>query len=499
MVGRIVHIVTMANSKNSQFSEETVHAMFGHEAAENEKPERLREYYFVSQAYDRVTADLPLRILVGQKGIGKSALFAVAQSEDGARGSVSISIRPDDVAEVQNEGADFNKKIAEWKEGLFRIVERIILERAGASVSNTNAALKKGGRFLSLLKSSTKPYLLNKVDLDPLAKAFAENFLKTNRLTVYIDDLDRGWQGAKTDVNRLSALLSALRDLSSANDGLRFRVALRSDVYFAVRTSDESTDKLEGSVVWHSWSNHQILTLLIKRLLTYFGEPFDEAELLAATQARLAEHLHKVMVPTFRGQGKWQNVPIHRVLMTMVRQRPRDMVKLCTLAARHASQNGRDLIATEDFRAIFEDYSQGRIQDAINEHRSELPEIERLIMGMKPTRRTYVASESYLFKTDQLLERMKNLISQGTFRFASGKEATARELAAFLYKIDFLIARKDTDNEIHRRYFEQSRYLSSKFADFGYDWEVHPAYRWALQPDNISRLFNDIQPTTDGD
>ncbi|QHN02779.1 hypothetical protein FTO74_04875 [Granulicella sp. WH15] len=116
---------------------------------------------------------------------------------------------------------------------------------------------------------------------------------------------------------------------------------------------------------------------------------------------------------------------------------------------------------------------------------------------MKPTKRTHVASESYFFTTDRLLERLKNLISQGSFKFASGKLATPRELAAFLYKIDFLIARKDSATGISRRYFEQSRYLSSAFADFGYAWEIHPAYRWALQPDNVERLFDDIQPTVD--
>ena len=218
---------------------------------------------------------------------------------------------------------------------------------------------------------------------------------------------------------------------------------------------------------------------------------------MTTRQATLAEHLHKVMVPVFRGQGKWRDVPIHRVLMTMVRQRPRDIVKLCTLAARQAYQNDRDLITTEDFRSVFEEYSQGRIQDAINEHRSELPEIERLIVGMKPAKRTQSALESYSFKTDKLLEKLKNLSSQGIFRFATGKEATPKQLAAFLYKIDFLVARKDLPTEIHRKYFEQSRYLSSEFADFGYDWEIHPAYRWALQPDNIARLFDEIELATD--
>ncbi len=483
--------------KKSIFSDENIQAMFGHEAAENERPERLRQYYFKSQTYDRVTADLPLRILVGQKGIGKSALFAVAQAEDLELGSISLSIRPDDVSSVSSDDSDFNKKITEWKVGLFKIIQRLILEQVGATPDSNKYIPAKTGKFLALLKDSTKPYLSSKVDLDQSERTFAEAFLRTNRLTIYIDDLDRGWQGAKPDVHRLSALLSALRDLSTANDGLRFRVALRSDVYFAIRTSDESTDKLEGSVVWQSWTNHEILVLLVKRLLTYFEADFDEQELVNRRQSKLAEELYRVMVPVFRGQGKWFDVPIHRVLMTMVRQRPRDIVKLCTLAARQAYKNDRDLIITEDFRAVFEEYSQGRIQDAINEHRSELPDIERLIVGMKPTKRTSSALESYLFKTDKLFEKLRNLSSQGTFRFATGKEATPKQLAAFLYKIDFLIARKDLPTEIHRKYFEQSRYLSSEFADFGYDWEIHPAYRWALQPDNIAKLFDEIEPSVE--
>jgi hypothetical protein len=46
---------------------------------------------------------------------------------------------------------------------------------------------------------------------------------------------------------------------------------------------------------------------------------------------------------------------------------------------------------------------------------------------------------------------------------------------------------------IERKYFEESRYLSSKFVDFGFDWEVHPAYRWALQPDNLSDVFTQMK------
>ena len=57
-------------------------------------------------------------------------------------------------------------------------------------------------------------------------------------------------------------MLNAVRDLISENPLMRFRISLRSDVYYLVRTSDESTDKIEGSVIWQSWTNHEILVLL---------------------------------------------------------------------------------------------------------------------------------------------------------------------------------------------------------------------------------------------
>lgn len=64
------------------FEEYELQRLFGHEAAEDEDPTRLREYYFKGKAYSQVVNDLPLRIVVGHKGVGKSALFQVAINDE---------------------------------------------------------------------------------------------------------------------------------------------------------------------------------------------------------------------------------------------------------------------------------------------------------------------------------------------------------------------------------------------------------------------------------
>ncbi len=54
----------MTNKMKLTFSEKEIQRLFGHEAAEDEDPARLREYYFKSDTYDQINTDLPLRILV---------------------------------------------------------------------------------------------------------------------------------------------------------------------------------------------------------------------------------------------------------------------------------------------------------------------------------------------------------------------------------------------------------------------------------------------------
>jgi hypothetical protein len=96
-----------------------------------------------------------------------------------------------------------------------------------------------------------------------------------------------------------------------------------------------------------------------------------------------------------------------------------------------------------------------------------------------------------------LLKKLKSIVERGIFKFSSGKTASIKELASFLYKINFLTARKESKEGIERKYFEENRYLTSQFADFGYDWEVHPAYRWALQPDNQNSIWKELELSRD--
>ena len=113
---------------NLTFDDLTIQALFGFEDAESESPSRLKEYFLKKDTYERVTAELPMRILVGHKGTGKSALFRVAKMEDEDKGNLPILIKPDDIAELGLEQDNFLIKVRQWKLGLTKIISEKVFE-----------------------------------------------------------------------------------------------------------------------------------------------------------------------------------------------------------------------------------------------------------------------------------------------------------------------------------------------------------------------------------
>lgn len=478
-----------------KFTEECIQQIFGPEAAEDESIDRLRSYYFKNDVYEKIHNDLPLRILVGHKGIGKSATFKISFAENECKKRIVVWIKPDDIIELCQNNNNLLQMIRDWKKGLSSIIFNKVLENVGIQQeASFGEDLNRFGKIITRLSEIFKKQIDDKLSTDTIKLDVIKSYLATNKIFVYIDDLDRGWSGHFEGIQRISALLNAARDLTNENPGLCFRISLRSDVYFLVRTSDESTDKIEGSVIWYSWTQHEILCMLAKRIQLYRGKPISDKQLQKLPQFKIAEYYTGIFEDVFEGRGKWNNVPTYKVLASMIRRRPRDLVKLCTMAARSAYEDDKQTITTYNWIDNFDRYSQERIQDTINEYKSELPDIERLLLGMKPSNRERQAGNQFIYTSEELLKKIEIIQGKEEFVFSKGTKATFQELAAFLYKINFLVARKRTDDnrKIDRKYFEEQKYLSNHFVDFGYQWEVHPAFRWALYPDAGINIYDTL-------
>ena len=110
------------------FSDDEIAQMFGTEAAEDEPEDRFRQYFISNKAYENLIADLPLRILVGHKGVGKSALLTRARMRDLDENKLAIWVKPGDVESIfrRNDSTveHFTALVEYWKEGLPKIITR---------------------------------------------------------------------------------------------------------------------------------------------------------------------------------------------------------------------------------------------------------------------------------------------------------------------------------------------------------------------------------------
>ena len=88
----------------------------------------------------------------------------------------------------------------------------------------------------------------------------------------------------------------------------------------------------------------------------------------------------------------------------------------------------------------------------------------------------------------ELQNKVKNITERHKFYFFEQKRpASERELMQFMYKIGFITARRQLPTgKIVRHFSEEQNYVCSTFSDSGYDWEIHPAYRWALNPSDTN-------------
>lgn len=175
------------------FTEENIAVLFGHEAAEDEDLQRLKGYYFKGNVYDQVANELPLRILVGHKGIGKSALFHVAMAEDEQKGRLSLLIKPDDIAGIGDSETDFLKLIREWKAGISEIIAKKAITSFGLLHEGWRSKLNEyGGKLIDYLQTTFRAD--EYASLGQTQKLIVGDFLKNGKIFVYLDDLDRGWK-----------------------------------------------------------------------------------------------------------------------------------------------------------------------------------------------------------------------------------------------------------------------------------------------------------------
>lgn len=301
---------------------------------------------------------------------------------------------------------------------------------------------------------------------------------------VLIDDLDATFQSTDSECLSLSTFFSACRYLTQDVLGVSFRVTMRSDVWPTIRRFDESLDKLEQYVSELTWSPDEFRTLLYKRIesqskVNSFEVPEKQ---FGESDERYEERILKML---FVERVEWgeKNVQSYKVIHTLSYERPRWAIQLCKLAQSSAIRKRRSVISKEEIDDVWGDYGSKRIADLVAEHKHQCKQIEELITAFRGSDRR--------FSREELLVFVKNKITNHLALFIDSKKAnTQLEVAHFLFRIGFLVARSDesSGNYEHYGFRAMPDLLSSRTDnDFNMKWEIHPCYRQALDIKKINQ------------
>lgn len=474
---------------------------FGNEAGDDATPEELASY-FVEQDGFKSQLDTNKRIFIStaRKGVGKSALikhlaFTIQEKYPDA---LVIRCRGSDLAreafKLTTSLSTPNDHIRDWMVRICALVNREIAKKIGFALTDDQITLVESAELDGYKNRNIVSCLTSRFEglLDKLSakKEEVKNHIeilkrvKAPSVFLLIDDLDATFQNTESECLDLSTFFSACRYLTQDISGINFRLTMRSDVWPTIRRYDESLDKLEQYVHEIEWTADEFRTLLYKRIESQSKTNGFEMPVRRADES-IGKYEERVLQLLFVDRVEWgqKNVHSYKVIYTLSYQRPRWAVQLCKLSQKNALQKHRKVISKEDIDDVWGDYGAKRIADLVAEHKHQCKQIEELITAFRGTDR--------LVTRDELLTFIRNKIFNHIAVYIDSKKATTQiEVAKFLFRIGFLVARSedDTGNYEHYTFREMPDLLSSRTDnDFNMKWEIHPCYRQALDIKKIDQ------------
>lgn len=473
---------------------------FGNEAGDDVEFAELIKYFHEQPQFSAMLRDdRRLMVASARKGVGKSALLRWAEGKirQERPQDIVIRLRGADLARgrfgVNVTASSFpNDRMRDWLVRLCALANRAIAQRIGWAgtddkITLIEAAELDGFRRRNLVSclADRLSSLVTEGTIKKTAIVDEVEMLKrqNSRIWFVIDDLDATFQNTEEELLELGTFFSAARYMIQDMDGINFRVAMRADVWPLTRRFDESQDKLNQYVFEIEWSLEDFREILCKRVLAEcrrLGVPCPaEANYLSGSDWKAAV-LRMIMESDM--QWGFKVVPNFQVLFTLSYERPRWGIQLCKLAQQHAVRHGKSIIIKADIDDIWAQYGMMRIADLVAEHKHQCRSVEDLVLAFRSAPRQ--------MSRDALFEWINNRVLSHVPVMIEGRQVgSPREVAAFLYRIGFIVARSDDDAGYeHYTYNYMSDLLTTRTnEDFDTTWEIHPCYREALDIEKVAR------------
>ena len=484
----------------------------------------LRDVFVASDQLPALIGIEPsgMRILVGNKGMGKSAIVDWLSTASVKRGVPCLLLRPDNLDTLELPAAqDVGALKRHFYETLVKSISAQIGSQLKGFLTGDAAKLHKEAqqsglsaqdavqKVLALLSAVSAP--VNKINGVQLAKdlsgtstsnelirAVQKQLLASGSVFfLLIDDTDQvAAPGTPAHLNRIWALLLAVRRLVNECPSMRAVVTLRTEIWQRlVSESDgqrDQTDHLRGLKVILRASDKLIEDIIRRRL----EKAAKDAEGKGDPYALFFAGTH-VKLPTSIEQRTWDSF-----IVKSARERPRDAIQLIKNMIDRAVINHNQTLTSVEAEEAMLVYSAERVDDLNNEFAPDCSVIRQVLETFSDV--------DFEIPFQLLREHLLTVPSSFSINLR-GKvlkpqnEEDSILLLSLLHEAGFINPRILDDRRPRgfRHILFQDDPNFVKFANWNSmqtaTWEVHPAFRTYLLTAKKDALARALTPASRSD
>lgn len=454
-----------------------------------------------------------MRVLVGNKGIGKSAIVEWIDKVAQRRKLPSVLLRPDNLADTgQPTALDIGTLKAHYYDKLIRSVAATIGSKlkhllVGPAAKLYSEAKRQGisqddfvTKILELVSAVSLPVKkINGVQLakdlaginshQQLVHAINSQLLQSGSSIFFllVDDTDQlASPDQASHLNRIWALMLAVRRLASECPNVRPIVTLRSSVWSRLTTESagqrDQTDHIRGCVIPLLATDELMADIILRRL----------------ERASIDAGLPKVNCYDHFFEGPKVNLPKSdetRTWLTFItksaRERPRDALQLIKNMVDAANTARHQRIGNKDADDAMQVYSGERLDDVVNEFSLDCQSIRAIVDSFSDV--------DFETEFEVIREHLRNVpsITSMSIRGAQlrpNEDQDAIAILSLLHETGFINARvldaTKPKGFRHINFSDDPNFV--RFSNWnnlqGARWEVHPAFRSYLQGVRAAKL-----------
>lgn len=466
----------------------------------------LGEIFIAPTQFTQLCAIEPggMRILVGNKGIGESAVVEWIDKVAKAKKLPCVLIRPDNIS---SKDTPTSPDIGSLKRFYYEVLLRTVGAQIGSQLKwmlRGNAAklhneARQHGlvdedfiqKSLELISAISLPAAkINGVQFakelagtnspNELIKAINSQLLSSsNVFYLLIDDTDQlAAPDQPAHLNRIWALLLAVRRLTGECSAVRAIVSLRSSVWTRLTSESQGqrdqTDHMRGLMI-PLLANDALMQSIVRKRLEKAAK---DAGTTRVDPYTVFFNGTTMTLPTSDEKRSWDSF-----ITKSARERPRDAIQLIKNMVDAAKQGNEPLIGSKEAALAMKVYSSERVDDVVNEFSLDCKNIREIINTF--------ADFDFESAFEELRQHLLTVPSIASIKIRGAQlrpdvDDDAIEILRLLHETGFLNPRV-VDNTMprgfrHILFHEDSNFV--KLANWnsmqGARWEIHPAFRTYL-------------------